>query len=203
VPGAGAAVTLQHLNAQLALGQPIDLSQHAQAVSAKVRVASRLGLQRRARDVLARHPSRSCLRAASSNGRTSAAKAFDVADIESDLGGSDRLSAIERALLEGFAGCRAAVTLQHLNTQLALGQPIDLSQHAGGERRVARGVEARFAAKGARRAARQPSRQLLTCRELDGRTSATKAFDRLGFRLATRRQLGGIGGEFSSIPVTP
>jgi len=205
VPGAGAAVTLQHLNAQLALGQPIDLSQHAQAVSAKVRVASRLGLQRRARDVLARHPSRSCLRAASSNGRTSAAKAFDrlVADIESDLGGSDRLSAIERALLEGFAGCRAAVTLQHLNTQLALGQPIDLSQHAGGERHVARGVEARFAAKGARRAARQPSRQLLTCRELDGRTSATKAFDRLGFRLATRRQLGGIGSEFSSIPVTP
>ena len=175
MPGAGAAVTLQHLNTQLALGQPIDLSQHAQAVSAKVRVASRLGLQRRARDVLARHPSRSCLRAASSNGRTSAAKAFDVADIESDLGGSDRLSAIERALLEGFAGCRAAVTLQHLNTQLALGQPIDLSQHAGGERHVARGVEARFAAKGARRAARQPSRQLLTCRELDGRTSAAKA----------------------------
>jgi hypothetical protein len=40
-----------------------------------------------------------------------------VADIESDLGGSDRLSAIERALVEGFAG--AAVTLQHLNTQLA------------------------------------------------------------------------------------
>ena len=119
MPGAGAAVTLQHLNAQLALGQPIDLSQHAQAVSAKVRVASRLGLQRRARDVLARHPSRSCLRAASSNGRTSAAKAFDrlVADIESDLGGSDRLSAIERALVEGCAG---AVTLQHLNAQLAL-----------------------------------------------------------------------------------
>src|SRR5262245_8967133 len=54
------------------------------------------------------------------DGRTSAAKAFDrlVADIESDLGGSDRLSAIERALVEGFAG--AAVTLQHLNTQLAL-----------------------------------------------------------------------------------
>ena len=49
------------------------------------------------------------------DGRTSAAKAFDrlVADIESDLGGSDRLSAVERALVEGFAG--AAVTLQHLN----------------------------------------------------------------------------------------
>jgi hypothetical protein len=47
----GATVTLQHLNTQLALGQPIDLGQHAQAVSAMVRVASRLGLQRRARSV--------------------------------------------------------------------------------------------------------------------------------------------------------
>jgi hypothetical protein len=63
---AGAAVTLQHLNTQLALGQPIDLSQPVQAVSAMVRVASRLGLQRRARDVLARQPSRGCLCAASS-----------------------------------------------------------------------------------------------------------------------------------------
>jgi hypothetical protein len=64
------------------------------------------------------------------DGRTNAAKVFDrlVADIESDLGGSDRLSTIERSLIEGFAG--AAVTLQHLNTQLALGQEIDLSQHA-------------------------------------------------------------------------
>ena len=62
------------------------------------------------------------------DGRTSAAKAFHrlVADIESDLGGSDRLSAIERALVEGFAG--AAVTLQHLNTQLALGQRLGLAQ---------------------------------------------------------------------------
>jgi hypothetical protein len=58
---------------------------------------------------------------------TSAAKAFDrlVADIERDLGGSDRLSAIQRVLAEGFVG--AAVTLQHLNTQRALGQPIDRS----------------------------------------------------------------------------
>jgi hypothetical protein len=39
---AGAAVILQHLNTQLVLGQPIDLSQHAQAVSAMVSVASRL-----------------------------------------------------------------------------------------------------------------------------------------------------------------
>jgi protein subunit release factor B len=39
---AGAAVILQHLNTQLVLGQPIDLSQHAQAVSAMLGVASRL-----------------------------------------------------------------------------------------------------------------------------------------------------------------
>jgi hypothetical protein len=64
------------------------------------------------------------------DGRTNAARFFDrlVADIESDLGGSDQLSTIERSLIEGFAG--AAVTMQHLNTQLALGQEIDLSQHA-------------------------------------------------------------------------
>jgi hypothetical protein len=64
------------------------------------------------------------------DGRTNAAKAFDrlVAAIEVDLGGRDRLSAIEQTLVEAYAG--AAITLQHLNTQLALGQPIDLTQHA-------------------------------------------------------------------------
>jgi hypothetical protein len=64
------------------------------------------------------------------DGRTNAARFFDrlVADIEADLGGADQLSTIERSLIEGFAG--AAVTLQHLNTKLALGQPIDLSEHA-------------------------------------------------------------------------
>jgi len=64
------------------------------------------------------------------DGRTNAAKYFDrlVADIEADLAGRDQLSAIERQLVEAFAG--AATTLQHLNTQLALGQPIDVSQHA-------------------------------------------------------------------------
>jgi hypothetical protein len=64
------------------------------------------------------------------DGRTNAAKEFDrlCAAIEVDLGGHDPLSAIEVALVEAFAG--AAVTLQHLNAQLALGQPIDLSQHA-------------------------------------------------------------------------
>jgi hypothetical protein len=48
---AGAAVTLNHLNTQLALGQPIDLGQHAQCVSAMVRVASRLGIERRAKPI--------------------------------------------------------------------------------------------------------------------------------------------------------
>jgi hypothetical protein len=64
------------------------------------------------------------------DGRTNAAKVFDriVADIESDLAGRDRLSAIERQLIEAFAG--AAVSLHHLNTQLALGQTIDIGQHA-------------------------------------------------------------------------
>jgi hypothetical protein len=48
---AGAAVTLENLNTRLLLGQEIDLGQHAQAVSAMVRVASRLGISRRPRDV--------------------------------------------------------------------------------------------------------------------------------------------------------
>src|SRR5262249_54145799 len=48
---AGAAVTLHHLNARLMAGEEINLAQHAQAVSAMVRVASRLGLQRRQKDV--------------------------------------------------------------------------------------------------------------------------------------------------------
>ena len=51
-----------------------------------------------------------------------------MADIEADLAGRDQLSAIERALIEAFAG--AAVTLHHLNTKLALGEQIDISQHA-------------------------------------------------------------------------
>lgn len=64
------------------------------------------------------------------DGRTNAAKVFDrlVTEIEADLAGRDQLSAIERALVEAFAG--AAITLHHLNTKLALGQEIDVSQHA-------------------------------------------------------------------------
>ena len=64
------------------------------------------------------------------DGRTNAAKVFDrlVVDIEADLGGREQLSTIERALVEAFAG--ACVTLHHLNTKLALGEEIDLGQHA-------------------------------------------------------------------------
>ena len=63
------------------------------------------------------------------DGRTNAAKYFDrlATSIETDLAGPD-LSAIEKVLVEAFAG--AAVTLQHLNAQLALGQPIDISEHS-------------------------------------------------------------------------
>lgn len=48
---AGAAVHVEHLNARLLLGQPIDLAEHAQAISSLVRIAARLGTKRRARDV--------------------------------------------------------------------------------------------------------------------------------------------------------
>jgi hypothetical protein len=62
--------------------------------------------------------------------RTNAAKMFDrlVSEIESDLGGANQLSTIERTLIEAYVG--ATITLASLNTKLALGQPIDLSQHA-------------------------------------------------------------------------
>jgi hypothetical protein len=51
---AGAAVTLNHLNTQILAGAEIDsamVAMHAQAISAMVRVASRLGTARRAKDV--------------------------------------------------------------------------------------------------------------------------------------------------------
>jgi hypothetical protein len=62
------------------------------------------------------------------DGRTNAAKAFDrlYSEISSDLG--NELTAVERSLVEGF--CGATVVLQALNTKLALGQQIDVSEHA-------------------------------------------------------------------------
>jgi hypothetical protein len=87
--------------------------------------------KRRRWPVKAHHRTRpQLLTRAELDGRTNAARYFDrlVAAIEVDLGGHDQLSAIEQTLVEAYAG--AAVTLQHLNTQLALGQEIDLNQHA-------------------------------------------------------------------------
>ena len=47
----GSYVLLDNLNTRLLLGQEIDLSEHAATVSAIVRVSSRLGLRRRAKDI--------------------------------------------------------------------------------------------------------------------------------------------------------
>jgi hypothetical protein len=49
---ASAALLLDQLNAQLLQGQPIDLPQFAQCSTTMVRIASRLGLRRRAKEVL-------------------------------------------------------------------------------------------------------------------------------------------------------
>ena len=89
------------------------------------------------------------------DGRTNAAKAFDalVVAIENDLGGADQLTAIERSLVEGFAG--ATITLQNLNARMCLGQEIDITDLSHsissmvrvasrlGEQRRARDVTAR------------------------------------------------------------
>lgn len=44
------------------------------------------------------------------------------------MAGADQLSAIERALIEGFVG--AATVLESMNVQLTLGEKIDVGQHA-------------------------------------------------------------------------
>lgn len=64
------------------------------------------------------------------DGHTNAAKLFDqlTSRIEVDLGGHDQLSTIELALIEGFVG--AAIVMHNLNTRLALGERIDLAEHA-------------------------------------------------------------------------
>jgi hypothetical protein len=48
---AGAAVHVHDLNARLLLGQEIDITAHASAISTMVRIASRIGIHRLARDV--------------------------------------------------------------------------------------------------------------------------------------------------------
>ena len=53
---AGAALHVHDLNAKLLLGQQIDLIQHSQIISTLVRVASRIGLHRVAREVVSALP---------------------------------------------------------------------------------------------------------------------------------------------------
>ena len=48
---AGCAVVVHDINARLLLGQPIDVSEAAQAVSSLVRLAQRIGVGRRMLDV--------------------------------------------------------------------------------------------------------------------------------------------------------
>jgi hypothetical protein len=48
---AGASVMLAHLNTKVARGEEVDPAEHSQAASTLVRIATRLGLQRRARDI--------------------------------------------------------------------------------------------------------------------------------------------------------
>jgi hypothetical protein len=62
------------------------------------------------------------------DGRTKARKQFDaIAEgIAADLGGSDRLSTVQRHLVEAFAGC--AVVVHDINARLLLGQPIDIGE---------------------------------------------------------------------------
>ena len=47
----GAYISLANLNARIALGQAVDLGELSGTASAMVRIASRLGISRRARDV--------------------------------------------------------------------------------------------------------------------------------------------------------
>jgi hypothetical protein len=62
------------------------------------------------------------------DGRTQAARQFSaIAEaICRDLGGEDRLSALQKHLIEAFAG--AALCVHTLNAKLLLGQPVDVTE---------------------------------------------------------------------------
>jgi hypothetical protein len=64
------------------------------------------------------------------DGRTKAAQRLDAvaAAIAADLGGEDRLSAIEKHLVEAFAG--VSIHLGDLHARLLLGEKIDICEHA-------------------------------------------------------------------------
>ena len=48
---AGAAIAVDDINARMLLGQPVDIVEYSQAISTMVRIASRIGVRRVARDV--------------------------------------------------------------------------------------------------------------------------------------------------------
>jgi hypothetical protein len=64
------------------------------------------------------------------DGRTKARKRFDavVTGIAADLGGEDRLSTVEKHLVEAFAGI--TVVVHDINARLLLGQEIDIGEAA-------------------------------------------------------------------------
>ena len=64
------------------------------------------------------------------DGRTKASQKFDAVAraIAEDLGGEDRLSAIQKHLVEAFAG--VSIHLGDLHARLLLGEKIDICEHA-------------------------------------------------------------------------
>jgi hypothetical protein len=64
------------------------------------------------------------------DGRTKACQRFDAVAhaIAEDLGGEDRLSAIQKHLVEAFAG--VSIHLGDLHARLLLGEKIDIVEHA-------------------------------------------------------------------------
>ena len=108
----------------------LDTAENNGAESSKERVLPPLAASLRKRSgsgryVKVRLPSRAHL-----DGRSSAAKEFDrlAAEIQTDLGRRDQLSAIELTLIEAF--CGSAILLNALNTRILLGQEIDPAEHA-------------------------------------------------------------------------
>lgn len=64
------------------------------------------------------------------DGRTRARRQFDriALGICQDLGGEDRLTTIQRQLVQAFAGC--CIQMHSLNTHLLLGEQIDAMAHS-------------------------------------------------------------------------
>jgi hypothetical protein len=64
------------------------------------------------------------------DGRTKARRQLDAiaSGIAQDLGGEDRLSVVQKHLVEAFAG--AALHVNDLNAKLLLGQDVDIVEHS-------------------------------------------------------------------------